>query len=43
MAGIKKHSDQFKELVSPYLRQKIAEAEETFGPNSRELHAITNQ
>ena len=43
MAGIKDGSNGFKELLSPFLRQKIAETEELHGAGSQELHAITSQ
>jgi len=43
MAGVKKNSTEFKELISPFLRQKIAEAEERYGPDSKSVRAITNQ
>lgn len=41
MAGLK--NGEFKELISPFLREKIAEAEEKYGPESKELQAITKQ
>lgn len=42
MAGARK-ADDFRELVSPFLRQKIAEAEQTYGADSTQVHAITRQ
>lgn len=41
MAGQK--NENFKELVSPFLRSKIAELETNYGPGSRELSALTRQ
>jgi lysine 2,3-aminomutase len=41
VAGVK--NGEFKELLSPFLREKIAETEEKFGPDSKELRAITKQ
>lgn len=42
MAGSKK-PDDFRELISPFLRQKIAEAERIHGAGSTEVHALTKQ
>src|SRR5690348_15443057 len=41
MAGARGGS--FKELISPFLKAKIAEAERRFGINSREYRALTSQ
>ena len=42
MAGTKK-PDDFRELISPFLRQKIAEAEQAYGSGSVEVRALTKQ
>lgn len=42
MAGSRK-ADDFRELISPYLKQKIAEAEEAHGAGSLQVHALTKQ
>ena len=41
MAGTK--TGEFKELISPFLKSKIASAAQQFGPHSRELRALTRQ
>ena len=41
MAGTK--SGDFRELISPFLRAKIAEAEETWGKESRQVRALVRQ
>jgi lysine 2,3-aminomutase len=41
MAGAK--AGTFRELISPFLRGKIAEAERRFGVDSREYRALTSQ
>jgi lysine 2,3-aminomutase len=42
MAGSRK-ADDFRELISPFLRDKINEAQEMYGENSRQHHALTMQ
>ena len=41
MAGTK--NSNFIELISPFLRKKIAEAEGLYGGDSVELHSLTRQ
>lgn len=41
MAGTK--TGEFKELISPFLKSKIASAAQQFGPHSREVRALTRQ
>jgi len=41
MAGEK--NGEFKELVSPFLREKIADAENTFGSDSHEFNVLARQ
>jgi len=41
MAGTR--NGEFKELISPYLKGKIASAAQQFGPYSREVRALTRQ
>ena len=41
MAGARDNT--FAEIISPFLRQKLAEAETRFGANSRECTALTRQ
>jgi lysine 2,3-aminomutase len=41
MAGTK--TGEFRELISPFLKGKIASAAQQFGPHSREVRALTRQ
>ena len=41
MAGAK--TGQFKQIISPFLRQKIQESEDKHGANSKEMFALTRQ
>ncbi len=41
MAGTK--TGDFRELISPFLKSKIASAAQQFGPHSREVRALTRQ